>query len=88
MWGSLAFIRILDIKRPKFGPKANKCVFLSFAKDSDSCRDAEYLEDKLIKDKGLSLKDVSENVEKSFAQDESILQKLKVLMLKKKLQKV
>ena len=101
VWACLAYIRIPDIKMPKLGPKANKCVFLDFSEDSNACsfldlgtnsiikaRDAKFFEDKFIRDKGLSLKDVTENVEKSFAQDESILQKLKVLMLEKKLQKL
>jgi len=38
VWGCLAYVRIPDIKRPKLGPKVNKCVFLDFTKDSDACR--------------------------------------------------
>jgi len=85
VWGCLAYVWILDIRRPKLGPKANMCLFLSFAKDNDACRfldlgtnsiiearDAEFFEDKFIKDKGLALKDVPENAEKSIALDESI----------------
>jgi len=60
-------------------------VFLSFAKDSDArrflnlginfiieARDAEFFEDKFIKDKNLSLKDVPENAEKSIAPNKLI----------------
>ena len=36
------------------------------------CWDAEFFEDKFIKDKGLSLKNVLENAEMSIAPDESI----------------
>jgi len=56
------------------------CV-LGFAKDSDACRfldlctnsiiearDAEFFEDKFTKDKGLALKYVLENIEKSIHQ--------------------
>ena len=58
--------------------------FLVFAKDSDACRfldlgtnsikarEAEFFEDKFIKDKDLSLKNVPENAEKFIAPDESI----------------
>ena len=61
------------------------CVFLGFSKDSDTyrfldlgtnsingARDVEFFEDKFIKDKILSLKDVHENTEKSIALDGSI----------------
>jgi len=85
VWGCLSYIRIPDIKRPKLGPAANRCVFLGFTKDSDACRflnlgtnsiiearDAESFEDKSIKDKGLSLKDVTENAEKPITPNESI----------------
>ena len=85
MWKCLHYVRIPDIKRPKIGPKANRFVFLGFTKDSDACRfldlgtnsiiearDAEFFEDKFIKDKGLALKDVPENAEKSIVPDESI----------------
>ena len=34
--------------------------------------DAVFFEDKFIKDKGLSLKDVPKNIEKSIVPDESI----------------
>jgi len=60
------------------------CV-LCFAKDNDACRflnlgtnsiiearDAAFFEDKFIKDKVLSLKNVPEITEKSIAPDESI----------------
>ena len=76
VWGCLAYVRIPDIRRPKLGPKANKCIFLGFAKDSDACRfldlnthsiiegrDAEFFEDKFIKDKGISLGNSIENSE-------------------------
>jgi len=59
--------------------------FFSFAKDSDACRfldlgtnsiiearDAEFFEDKFIKDKSLLLKYVLENAEKYIAPDKSI----------------
>jgi len=58
--------------------------FLVFFKDSDACRfldvgtnsiiearDAEFFEDKFIKDKDLALKNISENTEKFIALDES-----------------
>jgi len=48
----------------------------------------EFFEDKFIKDKGLSLKNVSENAEKSIHQISQSLQRQKVLMRKKKLQKL
>ena len=38
VWECLAYIQIPDIRRPKLGPKANKCVLLGFARDSDACR--------------------------------------------------
>ena len=60
-------------------------MFLSFVKDSDACRflnlginfiiearDAEFFEDKFIKDKSLSLKNVPKNAEKSIAPNKSI----------------
>ena len=59
------------------------CIFLGFAEKSGACRflildinsiiearDAQFFKDKFIKDKGLSLKDVTENDEKSIALDE------------------
>ena len=65
--------------------KANICVFLGFVKDSNAykfldfstnsiieARDAEFFEDKFIRDKGLALKDVPKNAEKSIVPDESI----------------
>jgi len=93
-------VRIPNIRRPKLDPTANKCAFLGFSKDSDACRFldrgtnsiiearyAELFEDKFIKDKGLSkmylkiLKNLLHQINQS-------LQKQKVLMLKKKLQKL
>ena len=60
-------------------------LFLSFAKDNDSCRfldlyinsiiearDVEFVEKKFIKDKVLSLKDIPENAKNYIAPDESI----------------
>jgi hypothetical protein len=71
VWGCLAYVRIPDIRRPKLGQKANKCAFLGFAEDSGAyrfldlgtnsiieARDAEFFEDKFIKDKNLTLKDI------------------------------
>jgi len=85
VWECLSYIRIPYIRRPKLSPKANRCVFLDFAKDSDVCRfldlgtnsiiearDVEFFEDKFIKDKSFSLKNVPENAKKSIALDESI----------------
>jgi len=84
VWGCLAYVRIPDIKR-KLDPKANMCVFLDFVKDGNACRfldldinsiiearDADFFEDKFIKDKGLSLKDQPENAQKSIVPNESI----------------
>ena len=71
VWGCLAYVQMQHIRRPKLGPKANRCVFFGFAKDSDAYRflnlgtnsiieawDADFFEDKSIKDKGLSLKNI------------------------------
>ena len=66
--GVLPMSELPDIRRPKLGPKVNRCMFLTFSKDSNDCiflnlgtnsiieaRDAEFFENKFIKDKGLSL---------------------------------
>ena len=75
--------------------------FFSFDKDSDACRfldlgtnsiiearDAEFFEDKFIKDKSLLLKYVLEMLKSILHQINQFLQMQKVLMLKKKLQKL
>ena len=76
-------------------------MFLGFAKNSDACSflnlgpnfiveawDIEFFEDEFMKDKDLSLKNIPENAEKFIALMNLSLQNLKVLMLKKKLQKL
>ena len=84
--GCLAYVRVLDIRRPKLGPKTNKCVFLDFAEDSDAYRfldlgtnsiieaqNAECFENKFIKDKCLLLKDIAENASTSDVPEEPVL---------------
>lgn len=82
VWGCLSYVRLPDIRRPKLGPKTTKCVYLGFAKDSDAsrfldistnsiieARDAEFFEDKFIKDKNISLKDLPENTQREEPTD-------------------
>ena len=76
---------IPDIRRSKLDFKTNICIFLGYVKNSNACRfldlgtnsiikarDAEFFEDKFIKDKDLSLKAVTENAKKSITPAESI----------------
>ena len=63
MWGCVAYFRVLDPKRTKFGPRAIKSVFVGYAVNSKAyrlldlssntiigSRDVEFIENKFIND--------------------------------------
>ena len=74
MWGCLAYVRLPDIKNVKLRTRTIKVVFLGCVESSDArkfldletnsiieARDAEYFEEKFIKDKSIMLHDLPEN---------------------------
>jgi len=76
-WGyfRLAYIRRSNVSVPAGSGRYNSdaCRFLNLSTNSIiKVRDTEFLKDKFIKDKGLSLKDVPKNTEKFIAPDKSI----------------
>ena len=73
--GYLAYDRLPDIKIDKLGPRTTKAEFIGYAENSDARRfldletnsiietqDAEYFEEKFIKDKSIMLHDLLENL--------------------------
>jgi len=101
VWGCPSYVWIPDIRRPKLGPRANMCVFLGFTEDSDACKflnlgtkfiiktqDAEFLRINLLSIKTYHSKMYLKILKSLLYQMNQSLQKLKVLMLMKKLRKL
>jgi hypothetical protein len=74
LWGCIAYVRLLDLKRSKLGPRTSKCVFIDYASrnkayrflelDSNviiESRDAEFFESNTIKNSKFSEVSTSNN---------------------------